>query len=140
MENVVQFEKLIPNLHDKKDYVLHMKNLQQYIKLGLILDGVVSVVSFKQSRWLSKYINLNTQLRQANHDDPVAVLFYKLLSNIVFGKFIEDPTKYRTIKLVQTEEEFDALVSQIEFDFAKMVDNNAAIIEMKMGASRYAVV
>ena len=38
---------------------------------------------------------------------------------------------------MQTEEEFDALVSQIEFDFAKMVDDDAAIIEMKMGASRY---
>lgn len=38
---------------------------------------------------------------------------------------------------MQSEEEFDALVSQIEFDFAKMVDDNAALIEMKMGASRY---
>ena len=92
MENVSQFKKLIPNLHDKKDYVLHIKNLQQYIRLGLELESVESVVSFKQSRWLAKYINLNTQLRQANHDDPVAVLFYKLLSNIVFGKFIEVST------------------------------------------------
>lgn len=92
MENVTQFKKLIPNLHDKKDYVLHIKNLQQYIRLGLELESVESVVSFKQSRWLAKYINLNTQLRQANHDDPVAVLFYKLLSNIVFGKFIEVST------------------------------------------------
>jgi len=30
-------EKLIPNLRDKKNYVLHYRNLKQYLDMGLII-------------------------------------------------------------------------------------------------------
>ena len=56
------FEKLVPNLNDKKNYVIHIKVLNQALKQGLILEKVHRVVEFNQSAWLKPYIDFNTQL------------------------------------------------------------------------------
>ena len=56
-----KIEKLIPNLYDKRNYVVHIKVLNQALKQGLILDKVHRVIEFNQSAWLKPYIDLNTQ-------------------------------------------------------------------------------
>ena len=48
--------KLIPTLNDKQKYVLHYKNLQSYLNLGLKLKRVHRVLEFNQSPWLKQYI------------------------------------------------------------------------------------
>ena len=86
MKHVTNHEKLIPNLYDKKEYVLHIKNLQQYMALGLVVSRVHSVIRFKQAAWLKPYIDLNTRLRQEGADDPLAVAFFKLMNNIIYAR------------------------------------------------------
>ena len=44
--------KLIPNLGDKTDYVLHYKNLKLYLSLGTKLTKIHRVLRFKQSEWM----------------------------------------------------------------------------------------
>ena len=56
-------EKLIPNLNEKKKYVLHHKNLKQYLDLGLKLKKVHRGIAFSDNTWLKTYIELNTNLR-----------------------------------------------------------------------------
>ena len=56
-------KKLVPNLYDKKNYVIHVRALNQALKHGLILERVHHVIEFDQSAWLKPYINFNTQLR-----------------------------------------------------------------------------
>ena len=53
-------EKLIRNLGDKTNYVLHYRNLQLYLSLGMKLT---KVLKFKQSDWMKKYIDFNTEKR-----------------------------------------------------------------------------
>ena len=57
-------KKLIPNLKDKVKYVVHYKNLQNYLSLGMKLVKIHRILSFKQSNWLKSYVGFNTEKRK----------------------------------------------------------------------------
>ena len=56
--------KLCLTLKRKLKYKLHYTNLQQCLKLGLVLTAVHRVLVFRQSPWMKPYIDLNTRIRQ----------------------------------------------------------------------------
>ena len=55
--------KLVPNLHDKQNYIIHIQALNQVLKHGLILEKIHQATEFNQSKWMKPYIDFNTQLR-----------------------------------------------------------------------------
>ena len=57
-------QKLVTNLHDKTDYVVHIANLKQALSHGLVLKKLRRVIKFNQKAWLKPYINTNTKLRK----------------------------------------------------------------------------
>ena len=66
---VNKVNKLIPNLRNKKNYVIHCENLKQYLNLGLKLIHIHRGIRFEESQWLKKYIALNTDLRTTAKND-----------------------------------------------------------------------
>ena len=46
-------EKLVANLHDKTEYVIHIRNLTQVLNNGLVLKKVHRVIKFNQNAWLN---------------------------------------------------------------------------------------
>ena len=58
--------KLVCNLYDKNNYIVHIRSLKQALNQGLILNKVHRVIQFNQEAWLKEYINMDTELRSEN--------------------------------------------------------------------------
>ena len=102
-DTYMQTKKMICDWSDKKNYLVHYRMLKFYLRHGMIVDKVHNVKSFKQSRWLEKYINFNTQKRnQAVFDFEKD--FYKLLNNAFYSKTMENVRNRSEIKFVKKGE------------------------------------
>ena len=122
-------EKLVPNLKDKKSYVIHIQALNQALQHGLRLDRIHRAIEFDQSPWLKTYIDFNTQLRTAATND-FKKDFFKLMNNLVFGKTMENIRKHRNIKLVTTEEKYLGTVMKPNFKSGVLFGENLISCEM----------
>ena len=122
-------EKLVPNLYDKKKYVIHIRALDQALKHGLVLEKVHRVIVFNQSAWLKPYIDFNTKLRtQAKNDFEKD--FFKLMNNAVFGKTMENIRKHKKIKLVTKENAYLRMVMKPKFKSGVLFSENLRGCEM----------
>ena len=94
-------EKLIANLHDKSEYVIHIKNLKQALRHALFLKKIHKVIKSNEHAWPKSYVDMNTDLRAKVKHNFEKRLFSKFINNAVFGKPMENVTKHRDIKLVK---------------------------------------
>ena len=122
-------EKLIPNLYDKKRYIIHIRALDQALKHGLALERIHKAIEFKQLAWMKEYIDFNTKLRTAATND-FEKDFYKLMNNSVFGKTMENIRKHRNIKLVTNREAYLKLVMKPNFKSGVRFGENLMGCEM----------
>ena len=57
-------ENIVANLHDKTEYVIHIRNLKQALNHGLILEKVHRVIKYNQNAWLKPYVDMSIDLRK----------------------------------------------------------------------------
>ena len=61
---IEKVEKLVANFHDKNEYVIHIRDLKQTLRYGLVLKKTHKVIKFNQNAWLKSYIPMNADLRK----------------------------------------------------------------------------
>ena len=122
--------KLVCDLYDENNYVVHIRSLKQTSDHGLILRKVYRVIQFNQVAWLKEYIDMNTELRkQAKNDFEKD--FFKLMNNTVLEKSMENVRKHRDIKLVTTDKRRNQLVSEPNYHTTKWLSECLLATEMK---------
>ncbi|XP_054267190.1 uncharacterized protein LOC128989333 [Macrosteles quadrilineatus] len=122
-------EKLLATLFDKKRYVLHFRNLKQYISLGLKLKNIHKAISFTQSNWLKPYIDLNTSMR-TKATNNFEKDFFKLMNNAVFGKTMENIRNRVNIRLATKEKQVDKWLAQPNFKRRTIFTDQLAAVHM----------
>lgn len=122
-------QKLVPNLRDKKNYVLHYRNLKLYTDEGLIVTDVHKVLEFKQKPWLKSYIDFNTEKRK-EAKNSFEKSFYKLCNNSVFGKTIESIRKRTSVQLVHKERKFKKIIAKPNVKRFKRFNKGLAAIDL----------
>ena len=122
--------KLVPSLMNKEKYVLHYRNLQQYLSLGMKLTKIHRVLEFKQRPWMKKYIDFNTEMRKMAKNS-FEKDFFKLMNNSVFGKTMENLRKRSNIKLETDPEHLIKLTKKPAYVSSKIFDENLVGVQMK---------
>lgn len=122
--------KLVPNLYDKKGYVVHYRNLKLFLSLGLRLTKVHRVLSFKQSPWLKPYIDFNTNIRKEAKNE-FEKDFFKLMNNAIFGKIKENLRKRIDIQLIHQEKRLKKLTKKHSFKFFKIFNPDLVSVELQ---------
>ena len=89
------------------------------------------VLKFKQSAWIIKYIDFNTEKR-TNDTNSFEKDFFKLMINSVYGKTMENLRKRINVRLVNNEKDFLKYTSRPTHITHKIFGKNyAAIHEIK---------
>ena len=122
--------KLIPNLLNKREYVVDFRCLKFYLAHGLKLGMVHKAIHYRQSNWMAKYIEVN-QAKRVLAKTEFEKDFYKLMTNSVFVKTCENPKKRTSIYLVNTREKMRKLVFNPRFMDVKIFEEDFAAIELQ---------
>ena len=87
---------------------------------------IYRILTFKQSDWMNKYINFNTEKKNANNDFEKD--FLKLMTNSIYGKTMENLRKRINVRLVNNERDFLKYTSRPTYVTHKIFDKDYAAI------------
>ena len=128
---VGDLKTLISNLGNKTNFVVHYRNLQLYLSLGMKLTKIHRVLKFKQSDWMKNYIDFNNKKRMNTAND-IEKDFFKLMINSVYRKTMENFRKRINVRLVNNEKDFSKYTSRPTYITHKIFGKDyAAIFEIK---------
>ena len=91
---IKELKKLVANLHEKIEYVIHIRNLKQALNQILELKKVHRTIRFNKKAWLKSYIDMNTYLMKKAKNDFEKELF-QLMNNAVYER-CEKKWRYQT--------------------------------------------
>ena len=111
-------KKLVPNLQNKKEYLVYSELLAFYIDvIGLKVTNIHRGYIFKCSKWLQPYIENNTRKRilASKENKTSKESFYKKNNNSIYGKTIENPRKRCSVELVDSVDRAKKLTNSPEY-------------------------
>ena len=119
--------KLAPNLRNKSKYLVHYRNVQLHLSLGMKLPKVRRILKFKKSNWLDEYIRFNTDKRE-NVVSSFEKNFLKLMINSIYGKTMENLRKRIRVRLINNAKDYVKCVSKPNSISQKIFSKNFVAI------------
>ena len=99
-------KKLIPNLYDKERYVVNHELLRCCLRNGMVLKKIHEGIAYVEKDFMKKFIDINAEARKVAKND-FEKDFFKLMSNSVFGKTMENVRNREDIEIFNDNEESD---------------------------------
>ena len=101
---IEKVEKLVVNLHDKTEYVIHIKNVKQALNHELVSKKIDRVIKVNQNTRRKSYIDMNKDLRKKSQKWFWKFFFFKMMNNTVFRKTMERWENMELLNLPQQKE------------------------------------
>ena len=123
--------KLVADVNDKKNYVIHHRYLAFLVKLGCVVTKVHKFLIFEETAFMNDWVETCTRERALARErgDEASANFWKLAANAVYGKFIEDVEKYKDYKLcIGDAEEHLKHTSNHLWESSLYVNSNTSIV------------
>jgi hypothetical protein len=114
--------KLSSTFFDRKNYVIHFKNLKLYLSLGMKLTCVHRVLKFRQKKFIAPFINMCTIERQKAKTKFEQDQFKKV-ANSTYGKTIQNVRNYSIVKLHTTKKSLLKAISHHTFKNFVILDD-----------------
>ena len=98
--------------------------------MGLWVKKILAGIIFKQGPIIKSYVDFNSEKR-AKATNMFDTDFYKLLSNSLYGKTIENPEKQSKVKLCNESSMYENYIGKPNFKNAKRINSKLVGVEMK---------
>ena len=123
-KNYTKAKKLICDWSDLKIYLVHYSVLKFYVRHGMVFEkihGMVvekihEIISFKQNKWLEKYISFNLQKKKKAKNE-LEEDFYKILNNAFHGKAKENVRNRVRLELFRKDDTKNIVNQQSKLTF-----------------------
>ena len=129
-------EKLIPNLWDKKKYIIHHENLKLYEDLGLKIKKIHRGIKFREEPWMKEKTQ-KTRDSEQMEKNYFEKDFFKLMNNSVFGKTMENIRNRVDVKLVNNREKAKKLTAKPNFQHFTIFDENLVRTKLEFNKPVY---
>jgi hypothetical protein len=97
--------------------------------LGVRLLKINRILEFRQSNWLNAHVEQLLKYRFNHSDNKLLDKTMKLSLNALFGKSLENPRNYRSMRIVTNQEKFLDLSSRNNFRNLKILNSEAVLME-----------
>ena len=122
--------KLTATFFDREKYVVHIKNLQLYLNLGMQLKKIHRILKFKQKKFLEPFISMCTEERKKANS-----LFeknqFKKVANSCYGKTIQNIRDYISVKIHLDKKSFLKATSSPTYKSHVIIDEACVITSHK---------
>ena len=115
--------KLLLTHDPKQHYIIHYELLKYYLALGIIVTKVHRAIKFRQDYVFKKYVDYNSEMRALSVNRS-AKDYYKLKSNSLYGKTVENIRKRTNLRLCNTEKKLVTYASKATFRKSTRIDND----------------
>ena len=121
--------KLMATCYDKKEYVVHFRALQFYLKMGLQITKIHRVIQFTQAPIFRDYIDYNSKRRQEAQNE-FEKDFYKQKNNSLYGKSLENMRNRQDFELCNSPKAF--LNATSDHRFMKVIEFNDTLMAAQL--------
>ena len=131
-EEAMQYKsatKVMATCYDKKEYVVHFRALQFYLKMGLQITKIHRVIQFTQAPIFRDYIDYNSKRRQEAQNE-FEKDFYKQKNNSLYGKSLENMRNRQDFKLCNSPKAF--LNATSDHRFMKVIEFNDTLMAAQL--------
>jgi hypothetical protein len=133
--NMPKCEKLVCHFNKREKYIVNVRTLALYRRLGMKVTKIHRAVVYEQEAWMKQWIDGNTQLRALATSEHEKDL-YKLANNACFGKTMESVRGRSDTRLTCNPTDFAKLVKKSTFhshtEIGKQNDNDNKLHAVQM--------